>query len=279
MKFAEHYKSLKNAEISNMDPKTSTRIPGSLAAAINLRDVGGFQTNSGYLMKTGLLYRSGNLEKTSVSDRQTVSELHITTFIDFRSQKEQEKSPGDFPACRKVSLSCNMDQITAERLRPLLMRKHASDEIYEVLNGTYVDLVDLMVKPIGGLIRILLNAGNHPVLMHCRAGKDRTGFGAAVIQQSLGVDRDIIFQEYLRSNEFIGHLIDRTMKQMRFFTLGLFPRGDLRAAFEVRSQYLQTAFSAIESTYGGLENYLAAGGITNDDLIRLKELLLVTIDN
>jgi len=247
---------------------------GLVMTAINLRDFGGFVSPDGRRMKTGLLYRSGNLEKLSARNHVAIGELNLQTIIDFRSLQEQEKSPGTFPGSRKVSLPCNIDQITRDRLRPLLLRRYADNEIVEVINNVYKEMVDLMVNPIAEMIRIALNPEFCPILIHCRAGKDRTGFAAAVIQSVMGVDYSIIMREYLKSNEFISPKISKALKRLRLFTLGLFPKGNLQAAFEVKEQYLNTAFSVIETKYGGLEGYLAAGGIQSDQVKMLKDLLL-----
>lgn len=254
--------------------KTPVVDPGLSLTSINLRDFGGLPTVNGNRMKTGLLYRSGNLEKLSNSNLLAISELHLQTVIDFRSMEEQSKSPGGFPGNRKVSLPCNIDQITRQRLRPLLLRRYADDEIVEAIDSVYKEMTDLMVHPVGEMIRIILGTGNCPVLIHCRAGKDRTGFAAAIIQLAMGVDQETIMHEYLKSNEFISPKISKALKRLRLFTLGLFPKGNLQAAFEVKAQYLNTAFSVIENKYGGLERYLASGGVHREDLDALKLKLL-----
>ncbi|MFA6481881.1 MAG: tyrosine-protein phosphatase [Bacteroidales bacterium] len=254
--------------------KTTSINPALVMTAINLRDFGGFTTGSGSVMKTGLLYRSGNLQKLSAAHHIAIGELKLQTIIDFRSLEEQEKSPGTFPGSKKVSMPCNIDEITRRRLRPLLLRRSADDEIMDAIDSVYKEMVDLMVQPIGDMIRIIIGMGNCPILIHCRAGKDRTGFAAAVIQWAMGVDHDTVMQEYLKSNEFISPKISKAMKRLRLFTLGLFPKGNLQAAFEVKARYLNTAFFVIETKYGGLERYLAAGGVHRKDLDKLKSLLL-----
>lgn len=242
--------------------------------AINLRDFGGLRTSQGLWMKTGILYRSGSLQKLSARNHIALSGLKLQTIIDFRSVREQEKSPGTFPGSQKVSLPCNIDQITRDRLRPLLLRRYADTEIVEVINSVYKEMVDLMVEPVSEMIRIILDPDRRPVLIHCRAGKDRTGFAAAIIQSAMGVDYDIILREYLKSNEFMTPKISTAHKRLRLFTLGLFPKGNLQAAFEVKAQYLDTAFAVLENKYGGLNAYLSAGGIGNEELNALKTILL-----
>jgi protein tyrosine/serine phosphatase len=82
-------------------------------------------------------------------------------------------------------------------------------------------------------------------------------------------------REYLKSNDFMSPKISKALKRLRLFTLGFFPKGNLQAAFEVRQQYLDTAFRVIQTKYGGIAGYLAAAGISPNDLEVLKTRLLV----
>ncbi len=241
---------------------------------INFRDFGGGVTQGGRAIRTGLLYRSGVWQKIGESDRLHLESLNIQHIVDFRSLEEQERDPAFLPGKHRVSLPCNIDRMTRERLRPLLLRRYADEQIIDVIDGTYREMVGLMAEPMGGLIRLMLQTDGLPVLVHCRAGKDRTGFAAAMIQWFLGLDKDSIMKEYLKSNEFMGPRISKMMKRLRLFTVGLFPKGNLQAAFEVRARYLETAMATVQAEYGGIRPYLMSSGITEDQLGHLMDLLL-----
>jgi len=248
--------------------------PDMLVPEINLRDCGGYQATNGYLFKPGIFYRSGNLENLNIESRTILSGLHLQTIVDFRALEEQQRSPSAFFANHNVSLPCAIDQITKDRLRPLLMRRSATAEIIKTIESVYSDMVDMMVEPIGQLIRILIDPDNLPVLIHCQGGKDRTGFSAALIQKTLGVDHEIVIREYLKSNIAQYPKIQKVKRRIALFTLGLVPLSNLNTAFEVKPQFLETAFDKIENKYGGLEGYFAACGISPTHIQQLQHSLL-----
>jgi protein-tyrosine phosphatase len=236
---------------------------------INFRDIGGSLTISGQRIRKGLLYRSGVWQKLNPSDYQLVESLSIQTIVDLRSLEEQERDPANFPGRQRVSVPCSIDKMTRDRLRPLFLKRDADEQIINIIDSVYADMVGMMVKPMAEIIRLILTPGYLPLLMHCRGGKDRTGFAVAALQWFLEMDRKEIIEEYLKSNLFLGPKISRLHKKVRLFTLGLMPKGNLQAAFEVREKYIQ---------YGGIEGYFRSGGIQPDELARLKMILVENPD-
>ena len=129
---------------------------------------------------------------------------------------------------------------------------------------------------------ITLLAGGRPVLAHCFAGKDRTGFVVATVLEAIGVDRDTIVAEYLRSNESVPELRERIMEMISeradteltpevvTFTKARLSEGILG----VREEYLATARQAIDDEFGSLANYLRDAGVTAADLHGLRGALL-----
>ncbi len=241
---------------------------------INFRDFGGGVTADGRKIRKGLLFRSGVLQKLNESDRTFIRSLGVQHVIDFRSIEEQERAPAFLPGREKISMPCNIDRMTRERLRPLMLKRRADDRIIDVIDSVYADMVDLMAEPMGRLISLILTPGSLPIIVHCRAGKDRTGFAAAMIQWFLGMDRKTIVEEYLKSNAFLMPKISKAMSRLHLFTAGLFPKTNLQAAFEVKERYLLTAMNKVEQSYGGIEKYFMSSGITAGQLDDLRELLL-----
>jgi len=246
---------------------------------INFRDVGGSLTTGGQRVRKGLLYRSGVWQKLKDADLQLVKSLGIQTIVDLRSLEEQERDPSNLPGRLKVSLPCNIDKMTRDRLKPLVFKRDADDQIIQVINSVYTEMVQIMVDPMVQIIRLILTPDRLPLLMHCRAGKDRTGVAVAMLQWFLGMDRDSIIKEYLRSNLFLMPKISKTHKRVRLLTLGLIPKANMQAAFEVREQYIQTTFRLVEEQFEGIEAYFRSGGITNEELSQLKMALLENPDD
>jgi protein-tyrosine phosphatase len=118
---------------------------------------------------------------------------------------------------------------------------------------------------------VLLASNGKPVLWHCTAGKDRAGFAAALILRLLGMPMQTILTDYLLSARY--------SKMPLKMLLLLFLKGGIRAAkliqvlYEVRVEWMQTAFDTIDAQWGSFENYThAALGLTDADLLRLREM-------
>ena len=125
------------------------------------------------------------------------------------------------------------------------------------------------------VIRIATKVENLPILVHCTAGKDRTGFMISLIQQYLGVPEEWIFQDYLLSNTMLsGFQRDMARRYRNLSLVGLSPDRFL-PLLEVRREYLQTALEQIRQDYGGIDGYYRDGlGISSEEGMRLRELFL-----
>ncbi len=245
-----------------------------MLSRINFRDFGGAKTADGRRIRKGILYRSGVWQKMNDADRAYIVSLNIQYIIDFRSTEEQERKPSNLPGRELLSMPCNIDRLTRDGLRPLWLKRDADDRIMDVIDGVYSEMVDMMVEPMRKMINLILSPGALPIIIHCHAGKDRTGFAAAMIQWFLGMDRDAIIAEYLKSNVFLMPKISKLMNRLHLFTAGLYPKSNLQAAFEVKEKYLLTAMKKVDEVYGGIDKYLMSSGVTQKQLAELRNLLL-----
>ena len=129
---------------------------------------------------------------------------------------------------------------------------------------------------------ITLLAAGRPVLTHCFAGKDRTGFVVATVLETVGIERDTIVADYLRSNDAVPELRARIseMIQQRSDTeltpeVVTFTEARLSdGVLGVREEYLAAARQTIDDQFGSLDGYLRDAGITKPDLERLRNALL-----
>mgnify|MGYP000309537069 CR=1 FL=1 len=161
-----------------------------LVNAANFRDMGGYRTHCGRSIRHGLLYRSEALIELSTADLETLRNLNIRVLFDVRSNSERQKAPNRWSPLTAVT-TVNLD-VSAD-----LRANHAA--ISSFLTGTpsvwhaeqamltaYRLLPQALVRHMPLLFEHLLN-GNIPLIFHCAAGKDRTGFIAALILSALGV--------------------------------------------------------------------------------------------
>ena len=122
-------------------------------------------------------------------------------------------------------------------------------------------------------------AGGRPVITHCFAGKDRTGFTVATVLEAVGIDRDAIMDDFLRSNQAVPRLRDQIMESIRDRTETdeelTFAEARLTdEVLGVAPEYLAASRRTIEEHFGDLTGYLEAVGITDDDLAKLRAFLL-----
>ncbi|CAG0931097.1 Tyrosine-protein phosphatase [Thermoflexales bacterium] len=240
----------------------------------NFRDFGGYRTQDGRRLRQGQLYRSGDLDRLRGADLKTIQALRLKTIVDLRSPRERKNKPGTAIGAQPISLPFDFDQVTRERLQPLMTQKNVEPEIDAIISQTYAEMVDRVQPQLRELFRLLLCGESYPVLIHCRAGKDRTGFTCAVIQLALGVERSVAIADYLKSNEFVLPSIQRMLKYARILSLGRLPVENLALVYTVKEQYLCTALKQIEQRYGGLTPYLEQCGIGPHERAALQALLL-----
>ncbi len=164
----------------------------------NFRDCGGYVTTDGLHMRTGRLYRSGTLDDAREADLRTLQTFGLKTIVDLRGPREKKKELPHINGAHRIDLPIELENRTREKIQPLMTKRGAENEVVDILKQMYRDLADEAWPQAGQLFKILLNAEAYPVLIHCRAGKDRTGFMCALVQHAVGVERAAIFQDYVK---------------------------------------------------------------------------------
>ncbi len=246
----------------------------SLTTINNFRDFGGYATTEGQQLRRGRLYRSGSLDDARGADLHTLQALGLKTIVDLRAPKEKKKELPSIAGARRFDLPIELENRARERLQPLMLKRDAEREVAEVLKQMYRDLADEAWPQLGQVFHLLLTAEAYPVLIHCRAGKDRTGFICALVQQAVGVERAAVFQDYLKTNDYFVPLTRRMVRAMKILSLGRVQAENIKAAFSAREEYLQAALDQIDQRHGGLAAYLEKGGIASRELDTLRGLLL-----
>ena len=245
----------------------------------NFRDMGGYPTRNGRRIKWGMLYRSGRLSDLSDTDRHYFSGLNISRICDFRREDEQVRSPSRLPEESNVKIvDLPIEAGSTESFQERIDRgKGDRDDIMGLMNNIYLDFAENQAHRYAEMFQCLLENGDGATLIHCTAGKDRTGFGTALILHALGVDDDIVMQDYLLTRRYFP--IDSEMRLMaEKYEIPLDIYIDvMRPVFEVHPVYLQTAMDAVEEKYGGMKNYMEEGlGLTREVRHELMDKYLET---
>jgi protein-tyrosine phosphatase len=218
------------------------------------------------------------LDKLTDPDLQRLSALGLDRVIDFRSEYEKELGADRLPMdgnIQQVAIPI-LDASTAAvtESRDEFVAKLKNIDSAKFMLETYVGFVAQFTPSYQQFFHELTVAEGRPVLFHCTAGKDRTGFAAALILRVLGVPHETVMEDYLLTNEyfFAGYkwnlILARLLKGKRFATA---IRGFMRA----EPRYLSTAFETIDREYGSFEKYIRDGiGLSAVDVERFKAVYL-----
>jgi len=259
-------------------PQHPSRI--ELGGSRNLRDLGGYRTMDGREIKKGVLYRSDHLSKVTKRDVERVAALGVKTVYDLRGEEERERDPQRLPeivSMKVVSLPIfyqGLDPyVTARRI--VISGDVEEGEFHDVMVEAYRAYVLDFRTQWSLLLKGLAEPGTLPALIHCTYGKDRTGLAVAIVLRSLGVPRENVMEGYLLSNKFWESKTELYSCLANCASCFRTPRSEVRALMEVRPEYLEAAFAAIDEKYGSFEGYLHEGlGIDELTLQRLRSALL-----
>ncbi len=173
----------------------------ALEGCSNLRDLGGYRTADGRRVRMGRVFRSGSLANMTDADLARFGALGIRTVCDLRGVGESARAPSRLPGADAPEVvPLPIEPRVGASLRDLLRREEATGEdTYALLQAAYAAYAGEHLHRYRALFVRLLD-GPLPLLFHCSAGKDRTGFGAALLLTALGVPRETVMADYLATN-------------------------------------------------------------------------------
>jgi len=254
-----------------------------LAGQPNFRDLGGYVAGDGRRIKWGAVYRSGELSQLSDDDLGKLGELGIRTVVDFRSPEEvSARGQGRLPSgAQLVPLPIASSDIFS-KLIPMFLEGDFSQVPPDLLEQVNRMLVREFTEEYASLLRALSDPANRPLVFHCTQGKDRAGFGAAMVLSALGVPWETVLDDYLLSNHFRKEENDKMLGMIRGFASNHGgPEGEevafsrVEGLLYVKEQSLQAAHAEIIDSHGSVEGFIIEGlGCSADGLTQLRDDLL-----
>ena len=257
-------------------------------ASRNLRDLGGIVTESGHTIARGRLYRSGELSDLDDHERQAIDEIGLTTIVDLRRDSEIERLPTPALGADTLHISPNRADSEFALVAAAIVEGRSSDINLEAFPDGYRQMAidPYRIERYREVVRALIDATRHPVLVHCTAGKDRTGWSAALVLSIAGVGREAVMTEYLQTNEVrADHNAQRlaAARRARAESLGRAVEevtdaemDPVRMLLEVRAEYLGSAFAAIDETFPSFDAYRRdALGIDDERVEEFRRTILV----
>lgn len=250
----------------------------SFSGVKNFRDLGGYQTADGKSVRWGVLYRSDGLHKLTSADLRKLSQLNLNKIVDFRSAFEKEIQPDRLPEellSRIVEIPILDNSTQAfQGSRDELARNLKKIDAVQFMTHANIEFASRFTSEMKQFINVLMSSNGRPVLFHCTAGKDRTGFAAAILLRTLGVPHDVVIEDYLLTNRYFYSsyrwrlILLRVLRGRQFANV-------VKNFMLAQTDFLAAAFEAIDRDHASFENYVCNGlELTAADVDHLKSLYL-----
>ena len=236
------------------------RLP--LACCDNFRDLGGYETTDGRVVRWDRLYRTSDLSKLTRSDLEYLSQFDVKLVCDFRSDRERVASPDrtidDAPEI--VDLPVDQEGVDPELLRRKIRTGGlVALGVEQTMRDAYRAFVTDYSAEWTAMFQRLVREENLPTVVHCTAGKDRTGFASALVLLALGVSEEAVFEDYLSTNYYQQNFFRFVLRWIPLYSFFRTDPEDLLPLLEARREYLQTALDEMVASYGSIDAYLERG--------------------
>lgn len=238
----------------------------SFAGVSNFRDIGGYTAANNSSVRWELVYRSAHLSGLNDNDIDKLQDLGVRQSIDLRGAKESQRKAYSYDFIERQA--CAIEPDVARLVNEAILKDGAItvSDAHRFMHTMYRSFSTTYVDRFADFFKYLIQA-SEPVVVHCTAGKDRTGFACAMLLSTLGVHQDDILQDYLLT------------KQCYDVKLQARPGVDLavmEVLWGVSAEYLETALTDIKREFGSVSLFLQrALGIDASRVDVLRDRLLI----
>lgn len=254
-----------------------------LEGAPNFRDFGGHPTVDGRRVRSGQLYRSELLLGLTPRDLDTLAALDIALVCDLRTPGERARLNNEWPSTKPAQIlaldvEAEMSAVQPDRWgKRLADPSFSAEKAHEALAENYRRMPGSFARDLRALFQHLTENPGRPILVHCAAGKDRTGFVVAMLLWALGVSRQSILADYLETNRrySVERLVNARTRFLPDLELTPTVHAALRVLASVHQDFLEAALDAVNTEFGSIDAYLEqACALTAQRRDRLHEALL-----
>jgi protein-tyrosine phosphatase len=224
---------------------------------LNVRDVGGLPTSDGRQIAAGALIRSDNLSRLTDAGVTALREASVSRIIDVRTPPECDGDPSPFatdPLYRNMPL-------------------YNADDPYDPtlsLEQNYMAMLDLHPELLAAAVGAIADAPTGAVVVHCHAGKDRSGNVVALALSIAGVPAQSVAADYAFLDD---RMRDHFAEQLALINDSN-ERSQLAESFTARPETMLAVLQHLEDQYGGAEAYLRQGGLGDNQLSALRARLV-----
>jgi protein tyrosine/serine phosphatase len=243
-----------------------------LDGAVNVRDLGALPTVDGRRTRAGVLLRSDNLQALSERDVSDLLERGVGTVLDLRTGAEVEiLGPGPLRATPVMHLHLDLIPHGFDGETPLERTLPDEDAPEHAVDHQYFDYVRDAPQEVATAMRAIADPHSGAVLVHCAAGKDRTGVIVALALSLVGVTREEVIADYARTDERIEAIVQRLLDEPLYAEHA---GGRSLDSFRPHADNMARFLDRIDREYGGIHAFANTIGLDEETLARLSRRLL-----
>ena len=231
---------------------------------LNVRDLGGYPAANGRESRWGAVVRSDNLSPLTEAGRIALRDYGIRSIIDLRMPDEAEQLPNPFAEPGDHGITYTIVSFINPAVPP-------PDE-FTTLANSYVGMLERFRHEVSDIMRIIARAPEGGVLVHCHAGKDRTGLVCALLLELAGVDRKTVGADYALSEECLMPRVEEWLENSPPDERA--EREKVLSKYSPRAEVMVEVLERLDQRYGGVEPYLLQAGVAPQEIARLRERLL-----
>lgn len=256
----------------------------------NFRDIGGYETTDGRIVRWGEIYRSGELPRLTDADIAVLDGLGLSTVVNFLTSAEiEDRGPDRLPkGVYEISAPITGGDGGDEELTVVVTEARRTGDFSKVPVELNEQLHQLLItedeakQQYARFLRSAMDPDQRPLVFHCSHGVHRTGTAAALLLSALGVPWETVREDYLLSNTYRADEIERRISELRALAAenqGI-PESDvdttnLEAFYRLQGSYIDASLSAMLAGYDSVEGFLLNGlGLTEQELETLRAELL-----
>ncbi len=248
----------------------------ALDGPVNFRDLGGYAGAGGRRVRWGRLFRSDSLERLSPADLDVLDRLGVRLVCDLRRDEERARAPSRIRGHRTVRIQhLPIGGLAAETrtMAARMMRGEIPEVGVDTMAGVYLTILQLHAVSFGTVVTRAAQAENLPMVVHCTAGKDRTGVASALLLAVLGVEDEAIAADYELSTQY--HSVARIAEVRPQLEAAGVDFSKVETFWSAPRAVMAATLAGLRAEHGSVEAYLTgAAGVPRAAVSRLRHGLL-----